>query len=620
MTTSLATPPKLQFFDLNGAPLSGGKLYTYAAGTTTPQASYTDYGGGTPNTNPVILDSRGEASVWLGTSLYKMALYSATDVLIWTVDNIGGFATLAQLAASGGSNLIGFLQAGTGAVATTVQAKLRESVSVKDFGAVGDGTTDDTAAMAVALAAVPTGGSLLFPAGTYRGYLLIWRGDISIVGAGSASTKIKLPNSCPSITVPWEFGGTVTGLPNVIELGKCALGNTAPAYSNVNIKGLTLDGNYTNNTAPTGATGDLFGHGLIITATSNYVVDDVVAENCYLTGIDCVINSNYGAVKARVKNCGNALISGSYYPNFDINSSKYSRFEIISVGGKYGGRMLDNSWCNSIDIQVYNPTLDGFVYDNQAVNVSYSNIINATIWSPGQNGINIGKNCNSSNITAAVYYAAGTGCIYGSTSANPSSGNVLDLATYYGQVQGLIIQQYGTDAIIRHNSNYDGRAGGVGSVYAIDVYGARNTLQVNLLDTSTWQVRGIAMRAAAIDNVIASYNYANTLDPFNDGAANTRTKLNHGDGRGVDIASAAAITVPILGTIFHVTGTTGITSMAGFGQRDQAITLIFDGVVTVTKGSNLKLGAGGNFVSTANSTLSGVWDGTNFYETGRSVV
>lgn len=167
--TALATPPKLQFLDSNGAPLVGGKLYTYAAGTTTPQVTYTDYVGGTPNANPVILDSRGEASVWLGTSLYKMALYDSTNVLIWTVDNIGGFATLAQLAASGGSNLVGFLQAGAGAVATTVQAKLRESVSVKDFGAVGDGIASDTAAIQAMFDAVASSGvkEIYFPPGTY---------------------------------------------------------------------------------------------------------------------------------------------------------------------------------------------------------------------------------------------------------------------------------------------------------------------------------------------------------------------------------------------------------------------------------------------------------------------
>jgi hypothetical protein len=94
-TTSLSPTPKLQFFDLNGAPLSGGKLYTYAAGTTTPLASYTDSTGNIANTNPIILDSRGEANVWLSGDVYKFSLYDSTNVLIWTVDNINGttFAT-----------------------------------------------------------------------------------------------------------------------------------------------------------------------------------------------------------------------------------------------------------------------------------------------------------------------------------------------------------------------------------------------------------------------------------------------------------------------------------------------------------------------------------------------
>ena len=89
-TTSLSPTPKLQFFDLNGAPLSGGLLYTYAAGTTTPLASYTDSTGLIANTNPIVLDSRGEANVWLGAAIYKFALYTSVGVLIWTVDNING--------------------------------------------------------------------------------------------------------------------------------------------------------------------------------------------------------------------------------------------------------------------------------------------------------------------------------------------------------------------------------------------------------------------------------------------------------------------------------------------------------------------------------------------------
>lgn len=73
------------------------------------------------------------------------------------------------LTGSGGSNLIGFIQAGTGAAVRTAQDKLREAYSVKDFGALGDGTTDDSAAIQAAHDALPgSGGSLYFPPGTYK--------------------------------------------------------------------------------------------------------------------------------------------------------------------------------------------------------------------------------------------------------------------------------------------------------------------------------------------------------------------------------------------------------------------------------------------------------------------
>jgi microcystin-dependent protein len=91
---AVVTPtPKTQFIDAAGAPLSGGKLYSYIAGTTTPQATYTDSTGATPNSNPVILDARGEANVWLGEATYKFKLTDSTDVEIWTVDNISAPTT-----------------------------------------------------------------------------------------------------------------------------------------------------------------------------------------------------------------------------------------------------------------------------------------------------------------------------------------------------------------------------------------------------------------------------------------------------------------------------------------------------------------------------------------------
>jgi len=164
---SLMPQGKQQYVSSTGAPLVGGKVYTYAAGTTTPLATYTDAGGGTPNTNPVILDSRGEASIFFSDNVYyKIVLQDATGAAIWTQDNLPGNLALAALAASGGSALVGYLPAGTGAVATTVQAKLRESVSVKDFGAVGDGATDDTTAIQ---AAINSGARRIYiPSGRYK--------------------------------------------------------------------------------------------------------------------------------------------------------------------------------------------------------------------------------------------------------------------------------------------------------------------------------------------------------------------------------------------------------------------------------------------------------------------
>ncbi len=75
-------------------------------------------------------------------------------------------ADAAQLFASSGASLVGYSPAGVGATPTSVQAKLREVVSVKDFGAVGDGVTDDTVAIQAALSS--TASEIIFPPGTYR--------------------------------------------------------------------------------------------------------------------------------------------------------------------------------------------------------------------------------------------------------------------------------------------------------------------------------------------------------------------------------------------------------------------------------------------------------------------
>lgn len=79
---------KHRYFDVNGNPLSGGKLFTYEAGSLTPKATYKDKDATQANTNPIILNSNGEADVWLLAGSYKFVLKTSADVDQWTVDGI----------------------------------------------------------------------------------------------------------------------------------------------------------------------------------------------------------------------------------------------------------------------------------------------------------------------------------------------------------------------------------------------------------------------------------------------------------------------------------------------------------------------------------------------------
>ncbi len=97
---------KQKYFANDGTPLVGGRLWTYAAGTNTPKATYVDAAATTPNTNPIILDARGEALIyWDATSAYKVRLEDSLGNAIWTVDNISAPASGASQ--SGVSVVIG---------------------------------------------------------------------------------------------------------------------------------------------------------------------------------------------------------------------------------------------------------------------------------------------------------------------------------------------------------------------------------------------------------------------------------------------------------------------------------------------------------------------------------
>lgn len=88
--------PKFRATTSTGSALSGGKLYTYAPGTSTLKATYADRAKVTANANPIVLDSNGEATIYLDGN-YKMVLKSSAGVTQWTMDSVSGITPTAQV-------------------------------------------------------------------------------------------------------------------------------------------------------------------------------------------------------------------------------------------------------------------------------------------------------------------------------------------------------------------------------------------------------------------------------------------------------------------------------------------------------------------------------------------
>jgi hypothetical protein len=301
-----------QFFTNDGVPLTGGMLYSYLAGTSTPATTYTSSNGNIAHSNPIVLDSAGRVptgEIWLTDGInYKFVLKDANDVLIATYDNISGINsnfisftnqqeiqtatagqtvfTLTTMQYQPGTNSLsvfvdGVNQYGPGAqyaftetnitvitfvtglhvgasvkfttsqqqgagavdasqvsynppfidaVSTNVEAKLSQYVSVMDFGAVGDGSTDDTVAIQSAL---DTQKSVFVPSGEYvvSSTLRLTHDGQMFYGEGDGPSTVEPPET----KIVWNgaLGGTI------ISVGD----NVAGCFQNCTIQNMMIDGN-----------------------------------------------------------------------------------------------------------------------------------------------------------------------------------------------------------------------------------------------------------------------------------------------------------------------------------------------------------------------------------------
>jgi hypothetical protein len=147
MAAVIAQIPKFQF-SANGVPMVGGTLETYIAGTTTPTNTWQDSALTIANTNPITLDARGECVLWLDSAVvYKFVLKNAAGVIQWTQDNISTPAALVNtlrtdLAASSGASLVGGgdqVVASIAALRALLKTSASKNALVTGYYAAGDG-------------------------------------------------------------------------------------------------------------------------------------------------------------------------------------------------------------------------------------------------------------------------------------------------------------------------------------------------------------------------------------------------------------------------------------------------------------------------------------------------
>jgi hypothetical protein len=317
-----------QFFDNSGVPLSGGLLYTYAAGTTTPLTTYTSNTGLAINTNPIVLNSAGRVpyEIWLTIgSSYKFVLSDSNNVQIASYDNLTGSLNANTLANTSdialGDALVGFRQSDTsglltGSIGSTVHNKLQESISVLDFiepslhAAIAGGSyTNDLSGQIQA--AFNIGKPILFPAGTYY-FNVIATSQFILTGQGSVNTFIK-PYDSTRAAINYKLSG----------------GGVQWSYNTI-IRSVCFQG--TSGTLTTGGVGFTYGNtDPTVYDTNDSFIGFVTFENCRFLSLYKGIQRPSGNLALQITNCN---FASCYYGTYNVQGKGFPPGQFFILNGE----------------------------------------------------------------------------------------------------------------------------------------------------------------------------------------------------------------------------------------------------------------------------------------------
>lgn len=230
----------------------------------------------------------------------------------------------------------GFMQPGTGAAARTLQARLQDTVSVKDFGATGNGTTNDTAAIQAAINYVQTtgGGCVYFPIGTYfvSGTLAVTANKVTLKGENRQGTVINFNNGALDCL-------TVIGTSYAAQL-----------------YGFELKDIYISHTSKTG------GRSLVIAYASQVTLRDVTLSQAW-TGVEIWVTNNVVLDNFYMDGAtGGASIPTTYYGSY----APQACYGVWWHAPGDNSARCDQLTTIATTLQLHSSGADGFVWDGLA--------------------------------------------------------------------------------------------------------------------------------------------------------------------------------------------------------------------------------------------------------------